>query len=497
MRGRDAKPGRRPLRAAVVAVAVAAASVGALGASPQAVADSSCPTPNPPNELTLGGGTPQTAQLNTGFSSTLQVALANSNGCPLTSVVGTPITFAAPSSGPSGSFATSGANTVTVGADMSGNASAPTLTANDTAGSYTVVATSAYGSVSFALTNSAAGIPAAITPLPPTAQSSTANGDYAHQLSARVLDAGGNPVSGATVTFMLGTAGGGASGASSAGASFVNGSAQATAQTDSVGVATSPHFTANATIGPFTATATVGNVQQPASFRLENLPGKRERLTTLGNSKQAATVEHRYRKPLRVLLRDANGSPQAGATVTFTLGTGGGTGGGTGAGATFAGGASTATAITGIHGVATSPLFSASSTAGKLAASATTATTTSTAHFALTNHAGKPASIATGIAATEATRAGTRFVIALAVTVTDALGNKVPGALVTFTAPASGASGSFATGTHPHAVSVRTDAAGVAVAPPFIANTEPGGYIVIAAVPHGPRTAFALVNETP
>ena len=91
------------------------------------------------------------------------MALANTNGCPVTSVVGTPITFTAPSSGASGSFATSGSNTVTVGADISGNASAPTFTANDTAGSYTVTATSDYGSVSFSLTNSAAGIPATIT----------------------------------------------------------------------------------------------------------------------------------------------------------------------------------------------------------------------------------------------------------------------------------------------------------------------------------------------
>ena len=119
MRVRDAKLGRQLLLAAVVAVVVGIASVGALGASPPAAADtpaqSNCPTPNPPNELTLGGGSPQTAQLNTGFASPLQVALANSNGCPVTSVVGTPITFAAPSSGASGSFATSGSSTVTIG----------------------------------------------------------------------------------------------------------------------------------------------------------------------------------------------------------------------------------------------------------------------------------------------------------------------------------------------------------------------------------------------
>src|SRR5579871_3947878 len=168
------KVGGSIIRRLLLAGAVAAGVTGISGVggllSPGAAAGAAdqtgtCPTPNPPDELTLGGGTPQTAQLDTPFSNPLQVVLANSNGCPVTSVVGTPVTFTAPASGASGSFATSGSNAVTVGADGSGNASAPSITANETAGSYTVIATSAYGSVSFSLTNSAAGIPATITPL--------------------------------------------------------------------------------------------------------------------------------------------------------------------------------------------------------------------------------------------------------------------------------------------------------------------------------------------
>jgi len=507
MRTRDSKRGRTLVLAMVVLAGIGIPS--GIVASPRAAADtdqtSSCPTSNPPNELTLAGGTPQTAQLDTGFGSPLQVTLANSNGCPVTTVVGTTVTFTAPATGASGSFATSGTNTVTVGADQSGNASAPSFTANETAGSYTVIANSAYGSVAFSLTNSAAGIPTAITQLPPASQSAAVNDDYAKPLSARVLDVSGNPVSGATVTFTLGAAGAGAgSGVSSAGASFAGGSAQATATTDSDGIATSPRFTANATIGRFTATATTANLPAPAQFQLENLPGKGERLTRLDSATRSATVGHRYGRRLSVLVRDATGNPEVGATVTFTLGGGGGSAGasagsasGAGAGASFASGTSTATAITGIHGIATSPAFTAGSVAGTFTATATAATTTSTVHFTVRNRAGSPAAITPGIATSEATRAGTRFSIALAVTVTDTFGNKVPGALVTFTAPPSGASGSFATSTHQHDIAVRTDSHGVAVAPSFVANTQPGGYIVIASVAHGPRTAFALVNETP
>jgi hypothetical protein len=500
VRGPEPKSGRHLLPAAVLALVLVLMSVGALGSGPRAAADTpgpsgSCPTSNPPNELMLGGGTPQIAQLDTAFGGPLQVALANSNGCPVTSVVGTPVTFTAPSGGASGRFATSGADTVTVGADVSGNASAPTFTANGTAGSYTVTATSAYGSISFSLTNSAAGIPTTITPLSRALQSAKTGSNYPQPLSARVVDAAGNPVSGATVTFTLGTSGGGGgAGASTAGGSFGDGSALATATTDSDGIATSPPFTANSTIGTFTATATVASVPEPASFPLENLPGKSGRLTALGSPKRAATVKERYRRRLRVLLRDASGSPQVGATITFTLGAGAGTG--AGAGASFSGGSSTATATTGIDGIATSPPITAGSVAGTFTATATTATTTSTAHFTLSDRAGKAATITAGIAATEATRTGTRFAIALAVTVTDANGNKVVGVPVTFTAPAGGASGSFATRTGARMISVRTDSRGVAVAPPFVANTQAGGYVVIATVAHGPRTAFALVNET-
>jgi hypothetical protein len=274
------------------------------------------------------------------------------------------------------------------------------------------------------------------------------------------------------------------------------------------GIATSPPFVANATIGRFAATAAVGNLPVLAEFQLENLPGKGERLTRLGPARLTATVEHRYDRRLRVVVRDAYGNPEIGTTVTFTLGVAGGvggsgvdgssgTGGGGGAGASFADGTSTATATTGLNGTATSPAIIAGSVAGAFTASATTTTASGAVLFTLSNSAGEAATMTPGIAANEATPSGTRFPVALAVTVTDALGNKVSGALVTFTAPASGASGSFATGTHPRAVTVRTDSQGIAVAPAFTANAQSGGYVVIAAIGHGPRTAFALVNIAP
>jgi hypothetical protein len=71
MRGRDPGHGRGLLLGALVALVVVVPGVGGLAGSPAAADQSSCSAPNPPNELTLGGGTPQTAQLNTPFDGSL------------------------------------------------------------------------------------------------------------------------------------------------------------------------------------------------------------------------------------------------------------------------------------------------------------------------------------------------------------------------------------------------------------------------------------------
>jgi len=373
----------------------------------------SCPSSNPPNELTLTAGTPQTAMLETSFASGLQVTLANSDGCPVTGAAGVPVTFAAPSSGASGSFAGGGSNTVTVGSDASGAVMAPTFTANDTAGSYTVTASSQYGSVSFSLTNTAAAIPARIVVTGVAPRSAPALHTFAQPLQVEVLDANGNAVAGATVTFTLGsgTSGSAACEASTAaGASFVGGATQASATTNTSGVATSPPLVASAVAGRFTATAAVS-----------------------------------------------------------------GAGGATGSAAGAGDGASSAAIQT---------------------------------SFALASVAGAPAKITTGVAATESTGVGTGFPIRLAVTVSDAEKNLVPGARVRFAAPASGPSGSFTLHpggahhdrrrvSHPRTVEVRTDACGVALAPLFVAGDRQGGYIVKATAGHARPAAFALVNEAP
>jgi hypothetical protein len=122
--------------------------------------------------------------------------------------------------------------------------------------------------------------------------------------------------------------------------------------------------------------------------------------------------------------------------------------------------------------------------------------------------AGEPAKLTAGVGATQSTAAGARFPIRLAVTVADAEGDPVSGALVTFSAPVAGASGRFtlrspnshqdrARVSHLHRVAVETGACGIAVAPPFTADDTRGGYVVRATVEHVRPAAFALVNTAP
>ncbi len=283
-----------------------------------------CPPSNPPNQMTLLAGTPQTAQLGTTFATGLQVALSNSDGCPVTSAAaGTPVTFGAPASGASGGFSTTGSNVAVVGADASGAVAAPPFTANAIAGSYAVTASSQYGSLSFSLTNTAAGLPARIVALAPKGRSASVMGRYSQPLQVRVLDADGDPVAGISVTFTLGSGGAGACGASRAGASFTGGGAAATASTDGSGLATSPPFTANSAAGSFTATAAVAGKEaagetQLGSFALSNLAGKPTKLTPGVGATQSTRAGARFPVRLAVTATDAQRNPVPHALVTFS-----------------------------------------------------------------------------------------------------------------------------------------------------------------------------------
>ena len=97
------------------------------------------------------GGNYQRTNINTPFADNLRVRVTDGNYNPLP---GVEVTFTAPTSGAGGTF-TNGMTSVAILTDQNGYATAPTFTANGTAGDYIVTATAqnANSSVEFNLSN--------------------------------------------------------------------------------------------------------------------------------------------------------------------------------------------------------------------------------------------------------------------------------------------------------------------------------------------------------
>jgi Bacterial Ig-like domain (group 1)/Viral BACON domain len=200
-----------------------------------------------------------------------------------------------------------------------------------------------------------------------------------------------------------------------------------------------------------------------------------------GGTPQSATVNKNFTNPLVATVQDASGNPVSGLLLTFSPPT-------TGASGTFACGN---TAVTNSEGIATSQVFKANTVAGKYSVKATGAGLTSNPSFAMTNKAGPAASITASGGTPQTATVNTAFATNLAATVEDMYGNPVSGGTVTFTAPDSGASGTFAGGV----TTAKTSAEGIATAPVFTANTTPGAYTVTAGIATFTTSpGFALTN---
>jgi hypothetical protein len=311
-----------------------------------------------------------------------------------------------------------------------------------------------------------------------TAQSAEIDAQFAAQLQATVTS-GGSPASGVTVTFT-----GPATGASLV---FAGAAYTMTATTNGNGVATSYGFAANGTAGTFTVTASVAGVPTPASFTLTNTSATPASISATGGTPQSAQTGAPF-APLTAQVLDANSNPLAGATVTFAAP-------GSGASGTFANNAASESDTTDGNGVATSSI-TADATVGSYTVTASVSGVTTPASFSLTNTAAVETITATAGTGQGATP-NSQFVTKLQATVM--LGLKpLSGATVTFTAPASGASGAFATTPPSTTATATTDAIGVATAPAFTANGTIGSYSVSASTAgvSAPAT-FSLSNIVP
>ena len=443
-----------------------------------------------PAQISAGTGTPQQASVNSQYTQPLQARVTDANGNP---VQGAMVAFSIVlgSTGAGASFLGGGSSTALT--DSNGTAISLPLLANGTPGKFTAVASTdgLSGVATFSLDNHSATRTVAAGD--DRAQAATVETRYGRPLTARVLNSSGQPLEGAPVTFTLGSpgGGGGGGGASAAGASFVGGSSQSTVFTDENGQASSPRFVANSTPGVFTAAATTAGATSPVSYRLRNLPARVRGIDIT----QQATVGHRYSSRLIARVTDQRGRPVDGATVTFSVGKAS-----NGATASFPDGTFQATVTSGTNGRAVAPALEANATVGSFRVVAAVPAGTPI-RFTLVNRAGAPAAIAVGAADGQSTLISTPLPVRLAVTVTDANGNPVAGRSVIFTAPATGPAGAFTTfrrgvQRHSRIARVATNDKGIAIAPPFVANGDAGGYAVTVRT-GGVRAAFALVNSGP
>jgi hypothetical protein len=415
----------------------------------------------------------QSAAVATAFAAPLVAEVVDQYGNP---VSGASVTLTAPSSGASGTFADNGQASITLTTGANGQVSEGFI-ADTIAGSYAVTAalTGSTSAVSFALTNTA-GAPASIKVTSGGGQKATVATAFAKPLVATVKDQYGNAVAGVTVTFTAPSSG--------AGGTFSNGLTTITAVTGSNGQV-SETLTANTRAGGYRVSASAGGVSKAAGFRLTNKAGAAVSIVVTSGGSQSATVQTAFAKPLVATAKDQYGNAVAGVSVTFTAPS-------SGAGGTFSNGLRTITATTGGNGQA-SENFNANIVAGSYVVSAAVSGISKAASFHLTNTAGAAANQSVVQGSGQTATVNTAFALPLEVLVTDQFGSVVAGAAVTFTAPTTGASGTFTGGVS--SVVVTTGSNGIAVAPTFTANGTKGSYKVKAGVGGLKALSFSLTND--
>lgn len=397
----------------------------------------------------------------------------------------TPITFIAPANGPSGTFAATGTRSQTVYTNSAGQAGASTFTSNGIAGTYTVIAqvgivTTGKGTldtakaggnmrlqsgsppmISFTVINMPA-VASVLSIAAGSSQSAPVGQAFPTAFAALVSDSFGNPVPGIAVTFA--SPGVGAGGAFGPDASII-------AQSDSSGLATATAFTANILPGSYVITLSSGALP-PVSLPLTNLPGAIATIQILNGDGQTVPVMTVYPQPLRVRALDSYGNLAAGAVMNYATTV-------TGASATFA-----PSVVLDANGEG-EVVATANSVAGTY--TVTASADTASAIFTLNNTAGPVVALTPLSPASQQVTVAAAF-SNLQVQLTDAYGNYVPNVMVTYAAPAVGATAVLSSTT------AMTDSSGVATIS-ATANTVAGSYSVNASEPNGSSFGFSLTNN--
>jgi hypothetical protein len=222
------------------------------------------------------------------------------------------------------------------------------------------------------------------------------------------------------------------------------------------------------------------------NFSLTNNPGTASIMTAnAGTTPQTAAVNTPFGNALAVTVTDSHSNPVSGVLIQFTAPASGASG-------LFGNITIQINVATNASGVASVP-FTANGIAGGPYSVTAAGPGLTTVPFSLTNLAGSAGSISANAGTTpQSSTINTAFTNALAVTVLDSFGNPVSGANVVFTAPSTGASGTFSNSTN--TITVATNGLGVASAGIFTANGTAAGPYSVTATVSALSTSFSLTN---
>ena len=422
-----------------------------------------------PASVTITGGNNQSTSVSTAFTSPLAVLVKNAANI---GVEGANVAFTAPGSGASGT-SSNGTVTITVATDATGTASA-SFTANAIIGAYNVTAAAGTPSAAFALMN---GAPTVTTPTSAAITAITAT------LGGNVTSDGGVTVSERGVVYAPTATNAdpliGGTGVVKVTASGTTGIF--TAPVSGLAANTGYSYKAYATNSAGTSYTTV------ASFTTLSLPTVNLSVSANSGSETAATAI--------TVTATASRAVSGNQTVALTVsGTGVTSGdyvlssasiaipnGQTSGSVTF-----TVTNDTLVESTETATLSLSAPSSGVILGS-----TTPQAVVITDNDA--PASVSVTNGNNQTAAVSSSFTSPLAVLVKNAANIGVQGAPVTFTAPDSGASGTFSNSTR--TITVPTDATGTASAS-LTANASTGTYNVTATA-GTPSATLALTNAPP
>ncbi len=444
--------------------------------------------------LSANAGTPQSTVVSTAFTTALQAKVADQYG---NGVPGVSVTFGSADAAevPGGTYASSGSADDVVTTDANGVATASTLTANPVAGTFQVSA-SASGiadPATFALTNLPDVVASLEIASAAEVETTTVGAAFPDGFEVTAYDQYNNPVPGAQIHYSAPIT---VPSGSFADPGELEGQTapyrDAAITTDSSGSATPSTFSADQQSGSYTVNVTyddVGdNIHLQYTINLTNTPDVPAYVLKVnGSDEQSTLVATPFGSRLKVKVTDQYGNPIPNITVSLTAPA-------TGASGTFTGGLSSVSDMTLSDGIYQPPQFAANTTAGAYSVTVDTPGYTLTEpSFTLTNLPGGAAALQS-IDSSQTAVVGQAFASPLRVEVVDSFGNGVSGVSVVFSAPASGASGTFAaTGTSSETVT--SDASGIATSSAFSANHTAGDNYIVTASSDGLTSALLALSN--